>query len=74
MENGFCTLREACSRLAISRTSLYRLHWAGRLRLYRIGSRSTRVRSADIEAMLAEAPEISLRGPSGARASEPAAA
>lgn len=60
------TLKEAARRLAICRTTVYRLAWSGKLRLYRIGTRSTRVRLADIETLLAQAPEIELRAPSGA--------
>jgi len=57
------TVKEAARRLAICRTTIYRLAWSGRLKLYRVGERSTRVRAADIETLLAEAPEIQLRGP-----------
>ncbi|WP_114911752.1 helix-turn-helix transcriptional regulator [Acidibrevibacterium fodinaquatile] len=60
------TLKEAARQLAVCRTTVYRLAWAGKLRLFRIGARSTRVRAADIEALLTNAPEINLRAPSGA--------
>lgn len=45
------TLHEACHRLSVSRATLYRWSRQGRLRLYRVGPRATRVREEELEAL-----------------------
>ena len=74
-QSELITLKEAARRLSVCRTTVYRLAWSGKLRLFRIGTRSTRIRLADLENLLTSASEIELRPPAGARgAADPAEA
>ena len=46
------TVSEACSRLKVTRATLYRWARLGKLRMYRLGERTTRVRREDIESLI----------------------
>lgn len=59
---GMITLQEACRRLSVSRATLYRWSRQGRLRLYQVGPRSTRVREEDLQELESARP---LHGSSG---------
>ena len=48
------TAKEACAKLAISRTTLYELVKANRLRIVKVGTRQFRVPSSEIERFMAE--------------------
>jgi excisionase family DNA binding protein len=48
------TIAEACRRLKVTRATLYRWARRGRLRLFRLGERTTRLRREDVEALLQE--------------------
>lgn len=45
------TVGEACETLRVTKATLYRWVRQGRLRLYKLGSRATRVRRSDLERM-----------------------
>lgn len=45
------TLEEAAQRLRVSRATLYRWSREGRLKLYRLGPRATRIREEDLARM-----------------------
>lgn len=47
------TVREAAERLAVDPRTIRRLIQTGELRAVRVGSRSLRVRSSDVDALLA---------------------
>ena len=46
------TIREACGYLRVTRSTLYRWAGEGRLRLYSLGSRSTRVLREELDALV----------------------
>ena len=61
------TIAEACRRLKVTRATLYRWARGGKLRMYRMGERSTRVRLSDIDALLRQnpgAPHVTIVGSS----------
>ncbi len=45
------TIAEACEHLRIARATLYRWAREGRIRLYKMGVRATRVRRSELERM-----------------------
>ncbi len=45
------TVAEACGYLRVTRATLYRWARQGRVRLYRLGVRTTRVRRSDLDRM-----------------------
>jgi excisionase family DNA binding protein len=51
-QDTYYSVREAISRLKISRSTLWRWIRDGRLRAYRVGPRSIRIRQLDIERLL----------------------
>lgn len=51
VSTDWMTIAEACQYLRITRSTLYRWAREGRLRLYRMGSRTTRVKRPDLERM-----------------------
>ena len=51
VQTEWLTIPEASSYLKVTRTTLYRWARQGRLRLYRLGTRATRVRRSDLERM-----------------------
>lgn len=53
-EDGWLTVAEACRYLKITRATLYRWARAGRLPMYKLGQRGTRLRQADLNALLSE--------------------
>lgn len=50
--NGWLTIAETCNYLKVTRATVYRWIRNGRLRSYRLGERGTRLRRADVDAML----------------------
>ncbi|MBI3926516.1 MAG: helix-turn-helix domain-containing protein [Armatimonadetes bacterium] len=52
---GLITLQEAARRLQVSRATLYRWSREGRIRLYQVGPRATRMREEDLTRLEAEA-------------------
>lgn len=52
---GYVSLQEAARRLRVSRATLYRWSREGRIRLYRIGPRATRMREEDLERLEGDA-------------------
>ncbi len=52
------TLQEATRRLRISRATLYRWAREGRLTLYRLGPRATRIREEDLQRLETEAAPV----------------
>jgi excisionase family DNA binding protein len=50
--NDWLTIAEACAYLKVTRATVYRWIRDGRLKSYRLGERGTRLRRADVEAML----------------------
>jgi excisionase family DNA binding protein len=63
------TVAEACAYLKVTRATLYRWAREGRLTLYRLGHRSTRLRQSEVEALLHSEPgeRVTVVGPSGSR-------
>src|SRR3990172_5896434 len=51
-DREWLTIAEVCDYLQITRATLYRWARLGRLRLYKLGARATRVRRQDLEHML----------------------
>ena len=51
------TISEACAYLKITRATLYRWARKGMIRLYKVGSRSTRVRLEDVKRLSTPAEE-----------------
>lgn len=51
----YITLKEATRRLAVSRATLYRWAEAGRITLYKLGPRATRVKLEELERLVTEA-------------------
>ena len=72
--SDFVTVKEAARRLSVCRTSVYRLAWSGKLKLYRLGARSTRVRADDVEKLLTNAEPVRLAGQPALRRSRAEAA
>lgn len=62
MGTGMVTLQEASRRLCVSRATLYRWSRQGRLRLFQVGPRATRVREEDLRALEEAAPHDTERG------------
>jgi excisionase family DNA binding protein len=50
-DTDWLTVAEACSYLKVTRATLYRWARQGRLRLHKLGARSTRVRRSDLDRM-----------------------
>ncbi|MDZ4277630.1 MAG: helix-turn-helix domain-containing protein [Dehalococcoidia bacterium] len=51
-EREWLTIAEVCAILQVTRATLYRWARQGKLRLYKLGARATRVRRADLDRML----------------------
>jgi len=52
MASTYLTVAEAARRLDVSRTTVWRWIRQGRLRAYRVGQRTIRIRNEDLEAQL----------------------
>jgi excisionase family DNA binding protein len=50
-EGDWLTVSEACRYVRVTRATLYRWARQGRLRLYKLGARATRVRRSDLDRM-----------------------
>jgi excisionase family DNA binding protein len=53
MTTGFITVKEAASKIQISRTTFYRLVRAGEISVFKVGARSTRIPQAELERLIA---------------------
>jgi excisionase family DNA binding protein len=51
LESEWLTIAEATGYLKVTRATLYRWARQGRLRLYKLGARATRVRRSDLDRM-----------------------
>ena len=54
VQNEWLTIAEACAYLRVTRATLYRWARAGKLSLYKLGARATRVKRPDLDRMLLE--------------------
>lgn len=52
IDRQWLTIAEACAYLRVTRATLYRWAREGRIRLYKMGVRATRLRRSDLERML----------------------
>lgn len=60
INTDWLTVSEACSYLKVTRATLYRWAREGKLRLHKLGPRSTRIRRSELDTMSqAEAPRES---------------
>ncbi|MEW6572228.1 MAG: helix-turn-helix domain-containing protein [Bacillota bacterium] len=55
MQDKWLTVQEAANRLGVARATIYKWAKEGRLPIYKLGERVARVRSQDLERLLAEA-------------------
>lgn len=68
VQTEWLTMSEASSYLKVTRATLYRWAREGRLRLYKLGARATRVRRSDLDRMAV--PKRLPEGEAWARLSE----
>lgn len=54
------TVEEAARRLSVSRATIYRWAQAGRIQIYKLGPKSSRIKAEDLERLEAEAPLLYL--------------
>ena len=68
LQTEWLTIPEASGYLKVTRATLYRWARQGKLRLYKLGTRATRVRRSDLDRMAQ--PKDSAEGEAWARLSE----
>ena len=51
IESEWLTIGQACGYLRVTKATIYRWARQGRLRLYKLGARATRVRRSDLDQM-----------------------
>jgi excisionase family DNA binding protein len=68
VQTEWLTIPEASRYLKVTRATLYRWARQGRLRLYKLGARATRVRRSDLDRMAS--PQGFSEGPAWTRLSE----
>ena len=69
IESDWLTIAEASDYLKVTRATLYRWAREGRVRLYKLGARATRVRRSDLDQMAQ--PKDFPEGAAWTRLSEP---
>jgi len=63
MASTYLTVAEAAHRLDVSRTTVWRWIRQGRLRAYRVGQRTIRIRDEDLEAQLTPIQQVGHESP-----------